>query len=60
MRLVDGDEDVVGVVLAKWTQVREQMMQIGHRQVDARNLRNARVIRLSRTIIPSIRPGSLI
>ena len=36
--LVDGDEDVIGIVLAEWSQVGEQVMQIGHGERDAGNL----------------------
>ena len=40
VRLVDGHEDVVGIVLAEWSQVGEQVMQSGHGKRDACNLRS--------------------
>jgi len=35
--LVDGDEDVVGIVLAEGSQIGEQMMQVGHGELDIRD-----------------------
>ncbi len=36
---VDGHEDVVGIVLAERAQVGEKVMQVGHGELDARDLR---------------------
>ena len=39
VRLVDGHEDVVGIVLPEGTEIREQVVQVGHGEMDARDLR---------------------
>ena len=42
MRLIDGNEDVVRIVLAKGAEVGEQVVQVGHGEGDARNFRCCR------------------
>lgn len=39
VRLVDWNEDVVGIVLAEWAEICQQVMQVRHREVDACDLR---------------------
>jgi hypothetical protein len=37
--LVDGDEDVIGIVPAEGGQIGEQVMQVGHGELDVGNFR---------------------